>query len=175
VTLFGKPLTSYTPADLQHVRAARIGFVFQTFLLLESLTVEENIMIVTSFIRNSCDSIDTRIKELLDQLNIGHLAKKRPDELSQGEKQRVAIARAVINEPDLIIADEPTASVDTVNGSEIIRLLQGFAKNAKTCVLVTSHDMRIVAFADRVLEMEDGRIKPQRPILQTCDNIVTSA
>jgi len=158
VMLFGKPMTSYTPAELQHVRAVRIGFVFQTFLLMEALTVEENVSIVTGFVRRHRDGIENEIGDLLLHLNVAHLAKKHPAELSQGEKQRVAIARAIINKPDLIIADEPTASVDASTGTEIIRLLHGFAKEQSKCVLVTSHDSRVIAFADRVVEMEDGRM-----------------
>ncbi len=159
VMLFGRPLASYTQADLQHLRAARIGFVFQTFLLIDALTVEENISIVTKFVRGQRNGVRNEILELLRHLNIAHLGTKHPAELSQGEKQRVAIARAVINKPDLIIADEPTASVDTANGTEITRLLHSFAKESGKCVLVTSHDQRVVAFADRVVEMEDGRVK----------------
>ena len=165
VMLFGRPLSSYTQANLQHLRAARIGFVFQTFLLIDALTVEENISIVTKFVRGQRNGVRDEIMELLRHLNIAHLGTKHPAELSQGEKQRVAIARAVINKPDLIIADEPTASVDTANGTEITRLLHWFAKENGKCVLVTSHDQRVVAFGDRVVEMEDGRVRfSQTPV-----------
>ena len=165
VMLFGRAYTTYTQADLQHLRAARIGFVFQTFMLIDALTVEQNISIVTSFVRGQRNGVRDEILELLRHLNIAHLATKHPAELSQGEKQRVAIARAVINKPDLIIADEPTASVDTANGTEIIRLLYSFAKESGKCVLITSHDQRVVAFADRVVEMEDGRVRfSQTPV-----------
>ncbi len=158
VMLFGRPVSSYRPSELQHVRAARIGFVFQTFLLMEALTVEGNISIVTRFIERDRNGIEGEITSILDHLNIAHLARKYPAELSQGEKQRVAIARAIVNKPDLIIADEPTASVDAKNGAEIIRLFRGFAREENRCVLITSHDRRVISYADRVVEMEDGRV-----------------
>lgn len=159
VMLFDKPLASYRAAELQRIRAEHIGFVFQTFLLIDALTVEENISIVTRFVGNRSNGNSNEIRNLMHHLNITHLAKKHPAELSQGEKQRVAIARAVINKPDLIIADEPTASVDGTNGVEITRLLHRFAKEENKCVLITSHDERVVEFADRVIKMHDGRVE----------------
>ncbi len=160
VILFDRSLRSYTPAELQLLRALRIGFVFQTFLLIDALTVEENIHLVTMFAGRRRSGVKEEIRSLLRRLNIDHLARKRPGQLSQGEKQRVAIARAVVNRPDLLIADEPTASVDEANGTEIIQLLHEFAQTDGKSVLVTSHDQRVVAFADRVVAMRNGRIDP---------------
>jgi putative ABC transport system ATP-binding protein len=160
VILFDRSLISYTHASLQLLRATRVGFVFQTFLLLDALTVEENVTIVTEFVRPRRDGIKGETAALLHRLNIGHLARKHPHELSQGEKQRVAVARALINRPELIIADEPTASVDSPNGLEIIHLLHRLASSEHKCVLVASHDQRVMSYADRVIGMRDGRIAP---------------
>jgi putative ABC transport system ATP-binding protein len=138
----------------------RIGFVFQTFLLLDALDVLENIALVCRFASRSKVESRRRATELLRRLHIEHLAAKSPKTLSQGEKQRVAVARAIANDADLILADEPTASLETKQGFEIIRLLHGYAAQENKCVIVASHDLRIVEYADRVLRLEDGMLLP---------------
>ncbi len=158
VALFGRNIESYGSGALQRLRAMRIGFVFQTFHLINSLTVLENVMMVVRFAgRGRCEA-RRRARTLLDQFHIEHLSKNFPDRLSQGEKQRVAVARAVANDPDLIIADEATASLDTRHGMEVIKLLRECAKEKSKCVIATSHDPRIERFADRVLRLEDGAL-----------------
>lgn len=159
VTLFGRHIETYTVTELQQVRASRIGFVFQTFQLIDSLSVAENIELVLKFAGRKKVDARRRTFELLHQLQVGHLTAKSPPTLSQGEKQRVAIARAVANDPDLIIADEPTASLDLKQGLEIIHLLHQYAAQEGRCVVVASHDLRIAQCADRVLRMEDGAIR----------------
>lgn len=161
VRLFGRDLESYTTVDLQRIRATRIGFVFQTFQLIDSLTVAENVHILLTFSGWKKAKARRRTAELLDRLHIGHLAAKFPPTLSQGEKQRVAIARAVANDAGLIIADEPTASLDLKQGLDIIHLLREYASQGSRCVVVASHDMRIVECADRVLRIEDGVLATQ--------------
>jgi putative ABC transport system ATP-binding protein len=156
VALFGKNIEGYGSGALQQLRAMRIGFVFQTFHLIDSLTVLENVMVVLRFAGIGRNEARRRARTLLEQFHIEHLSKQFPERLSQGEKQRVAIARAIANDPDLIIADEATASLDTKHGLEIIRLLRDFVKENSKCVIATSHDPRIEGFADRVLRLEDG-------------------
>ena len=157
IRLFQKPIESYSIAGLQCLRAERIGFIFQTFLLIDALTSSQNIELVTKFNKKSKKEARRISETLLQELNIEYLADKLPATMSQGEKQRVAVARAVANNADLILADEPTASLDTENGSTIIELLSSFAKNNK-CVIVASHDLRLKKYADRIVYLDNGRI-----------------
>ncbi|HMS34468.1 MAG TPA: ABC transporter ATP-binding protein [Ignavibacteria bacterium] len=157
IRLFGNPIESYTNAELQSLRASKIGFIFQTFLLIDSLTSSQNIELVMKF--NSKPKREARktARALLKDLRIEYLADKLPSAMSQGEKQRVAVARAVANNAELILADEPTASLDTESGSIIIELLSSFARNNK-CVIVASHDLRLKKYADRIINLENGMV-----------------
>ncbi len=163
VFLFGRPIEQYSGRELQRLRAERIGFVFQTFLLIDALSVLENVAIVMRFAGVSNGEAHRRAERLLGRLQIEHLGDKFPTALSQGEKQRVAVARAVANDAELILADEPTASLESRQGFEIIHLLHHYAKERNRCVIVVSHDLRMVEFADRVLRIQDGTIRPQAP------------
>ncbi|UCF89423.1 MAG: ABC transporter ATP-binding protein [bacterium] len=163
LSLFGQSLTSYSNGDLQSMRAKRIGFIFQNFLLIDSIPVVENVAMVLRFSGRGRSDALARARELLDQFGIGYLARKLPSALSQGEKQRVAVARAIANNPELIIADEPTASLETNQGFDIIRLLHDYARQERRCVIVATHDLRIADLADRVLRVVDGRVRVQCP------------
>ena len=156
VSLFGRSMESYACGQLQQLRARKVGFVFQTFHLIDSLTVTENVALVLRFAGKSRAEAKIQAERLLRRFHIEDLAGKFPTTLSQGEKQRVAVARAIANGAELIIADEPTASLETSQGFEIIRLLHQYAKDENRCVIVASHDLRIAEFADRVLRLEDG-------------------
>lgn len=158
VSLFGKNIESYSAKELQQLRARKIGFIFQTFLLIDSLTVLENVAVVLRFTGKSKSEARHQAMRLLQQLNIEHLAQKFPRTLSQGEKQRVAVARAIANSAELIIADEPTGSLESKQGFDIIKLLQTYSKEQNRCVVIASHDLRIVDFADRILKLEDGTL-----------------
>jgi putative ABC transport system ATP-binding protein len=157
IRLFQKPIESYSVADLQSLRADRIGFIFQTFLLIDALTSSQNIELVVKFNQKPKKEARRIAETLLKELNIEYLADKLPATMSQGERQRVAVARAVANNAELILADEPTASLDTENGLTIIELLSSFARNNK-CVIVASHDLRLKKFADRIVYLDNGRI-----------------
>jgi len=158
VELFGENILGFTQTALQELRAQRIGFVFQTFHLIDSLTAAENVELALRFGGKTRSQASHRARELLDQLDIGSLSRKLPPTLSQGEKQRVAIARAFANNPDLIIADEPTASLESTQGFEIIRRLRDYARKFSRCVIVASHDARIITFADRIIQLKDGEL-----------------
>jgi putative ABC transport system ATP-binding protein len=160
VFLFGKNIEEYSSRELQEVRAHRIGFIFQTFLLIDSLTALENVEIVLRFNGRGRGERRKRARELLREFGIGHLEGKFPQTMSQGEKQRVAIARAVGNDASLILADEPTGSLETKQGLAVIELLRRLAKERGKCVVVASHDLRLCEFADRVFRLEDGRLQP---------------
>jgi len=156
ISLFGKNVEEYSAAELQSLRAERIGFVFQTFLLIDSLTATENIEIVLRFNRKRRAERAAKTRALLGELGIEHLARRFPRAMSQGEKQRVAIARAIANDAELLIADEPTGSLETRQAIEIIGLLHGQAKRRNATVIVASHDLRLREFADRTLRLQDG-------------------
>lgn len=156
--LFGRDVESYSPEELQNVRARRLGFIFQNFHLIDFLTVEENVELVMHFAGTDQGDHRTQTRSLLTGMNIGQLALRFPLTLSQGEKQRVAIARAIANDADLIIADEPTASLETRQGLEVIRQLHLLATANGKCVVVASHDLRVKEFADKVLVLRDGEI-----------------
>jgi putative ABC transport system ATP-binding protein len=158
IRLFGSDLTSHRPRELQRLRARNMGFVFQTFRLIESLSAIDNIAIVLEFAGSSHRGARNRARQLLFDLDIGHLADRKPSRFSQGEKQRVAIARAIANSPSLILADEPTACLESKQGTRIIQLLKEYASSGQGCVLVASHDLRLTECADRIYQICDGRM-----------------
>jgi putative ABC transport system ATP-binding protein len=159
VSLFGRNVNEYTQKALQQVRATKIGFIFQTFLLIDSLTVRENVELIMEFGDIAKIKARQSSKMLLDQFHVGHLIHKYPSEISQGQKQRVAVVRAIANDPSLIIADEPTASLESKQGFDIIQLLHTYAKEHNKTIIIASHDSRISGFADRIIQMEDGMLK----------------
>jgi putative ABC transport system ATP-binding protein len=156
ISLFGRSVEEYSATELQRLRANRIGFVFQTFLLIDSLTAEENVEIVLRFTGKRRAERTGKARRILGELGIGHLAGRFPRVMSQGEKQRVAIARAVANDAELLIADEPTGSLETRQAAGIIALLHGQARARHAAVIVASHDLRLQEFADRTLRLQDG-------------------
>jgi putative ABC transport system ATP-binding protein len=159
VALFGKDIATYSRGELQRVRANRIGFIFQTFLLMDYLTALENVALVRQFAGKGRGEAAKEADRILGQLGVEHLTDKYPGKMSQGEKQRVSVARALVNDPDLILADEPTASLEAKQGLQVIHRLHEYAHEQNRCVIVASHDLRIKDVADRVLYIEDGEIK----------------
>lgn len=158
ISLFQKEIKTYSSVELQRLRAEKIGFIFQTFLLIDALTAIQNIELVLKFAFKSKREAKEIAKTLLKKLQIEYLADKLPGTMSQGEKQRIAAARAIANNADLILADEPTASLDAVNGSVIIELLNIYANRNNKCVIVVSHDLRLKKYADRIIYLEEGKI-----------------
>lgn len=144
---------------LPEVRLQQFGFVFQDFNLLSALTVLDNVAIVGELAGLRRAVARSRADALLRTLGLGERLGFLPEKLSGGEKQRVAIARALLNEPAVILADEPTANLDSKIGHEIMRLLRGIAREQRRSVVIVSHDGRIKDIADRVLWLEDGVFK----------------
>ncbi len=158
VLLFGKRINEYTQRELQSIRARRMGFIFQTFFLLDSLSVIQNVMMVKRFAGASQEEARDSAVEYLQRFGVEHLADSMPTRISQGEKQRVAVARALVNGADLIFADEPTGSLASRQGMEIIDFLKESAVKENRCIVMTSHDERIIAHADRVFRLRDGEL-----------------
>ncbi len=161
LSLFGKPFDTFQPRELQKLRAQNIGFIFQTFRLLDPLTVLENLILTRKFAGAARADAIADATRLLSKLQIQHLANGYPFQLSQGEKQRVAAARAMINNPRLIIADEPTANLESKQALSLFELLHDYVKQSRCGLLVATHDQRILSFADRILRLEDGILSPQ--------------
>jgi putative ABC transport system ATP-binding protein len=159
IRIGGDELTQMDERQLPAVRLEHIGFIFQDFNLLSALTCLENVALVAQLAGLSRKEARRHAKELLEQLGLGHRLNFPPEKLSGGEKQRVAIARALINKPDIILADEPTANLDSHHGHETMRLLRRIAKEENRSVVIVSHDQRIKDIADRVLWLEDGEFK----------------
>ncbi|MDT8325697.1 MAG: ABC transporter ATP-binding protein, partial [Bacteroidota bacterium] len=158
VEIFGEALYGRDPRELQLLRAATIGFIFQTFLLIDGLNVAENVALQLRFAGIANGVARRRTLEALERVGIAGLAEKRPRELSHGERQRIAIARALAIDADVLIADEPTASLDAEQGESIIRILHTCATDMYKCVIVASHDQRLRHYADEVVTMVGGRI-----------------
>ena len=151
-------LTPLSQRALTEFRLHHIGFVFQTFRLIDALSAAENVELPLNVAGVRRPASRRRADELIRQLGLAARAQFRPKALSGGEKQRVAIARALANDPPVLLADEPTGSLDSHAGQEVIELLHAAAHHDGKAVLVVSHDQRIGRFADRVVLLEDGRV-----------------
>jgi putative ABC transport system ATP-binding protein len=152
-------LSALPEQQLPDIRLRQFGFVFQDFNLLSALTVLENVAIVAELAGLGHTAARAKATALLAELGLEERLRFLPDKLSGGEKQRVAIARALVNDPTLILADEPTANLDSKIGREIMRLLQRIAHEQHRSVVIVSHDQRIKEIADRVLWLEDGQFR----------------
>ncbi len=152
-------ITDMNESQLADVRSAKIGFVFQTFNLIPTLTALENVALPAQFARSRSKVKPTRrARELLNTVGLGDRLKHRPAELSGGEQQRVALARAMVNQPALILADEPTGNLDSASGERVLEALEQMRRETGTTLVVVTHDPSVAARADRVLQLHDGRI-----------------
>jgi putative ABC transport system ATP-binding protein len=156
VVVDGVDLATAPERRLPTLRARHLGFVFQDFNLLSALTAVENVELACNLAGTLGKRAHTRACELLERVGLSHRLDFRPDQLSGGEKQRVAIARALANDPKLILADEPTANLDSGHGRDIARLLRQLAREDRRSIVIVSHDDRLREVADRVLWLEDG-------------------
>lgn len=159
IQLNGTMLSALAENRLPGIRLHQFGFIFQDFNLLSALTVLDNVALVAELAGTRRSEARKRAATLLTELGLGERLHFLPEQLSGGEKQRVSIARALVNDPALILADEPTANLDSKIGHEIMRLLQHIAKDQGRSVVIVSHDQRIQDIADRVLWLEDGQFK----------------
>jgi putative ABC transport system ATP-binding protein len=159
VRLNGYDITSMKESDLAQVRRHLVSFVFQTFNLLESLSAVENVEVALNFAGVTGKEARQRATRLLIDLGMEDRLDFKPHALSGGEKQRVSIARALANEPQIILADEPTGNLDSKHGHDVVVLLRDIAKKQGRTVVIVSHDHRIREVADRILWLEDGRFK----------------
>jgi putative ABC transport system ATP-binding protein len=157
VVIDGVDLAALSDAKLTHFRRRRVGLVFQAFNLIPTLTAEENITL-TLLTEGRRDLAGERLDPLLERLGLSSRRRHRPDALSGGEQQRVAIARALIADPALVLADEPTGSLDSVSGQNICRLLRELSEEQDRTIAVVTHEPSVAVWAERVVVMKDGRI-----------------
>jgi putative ABC transport system ATP-binding protein len=164
VHICGIDVTSMKESKLAAIRREKIGFVYQSFNLLEALTALENVRVVLqNHSRNGKADAMLRAREMLETFGLNHRINSLPKKMSDGEKQRVAIARALAKDPELILADEPTANLDAKRGHEVMGLLRQKALELNKAVVVVSHDNRIREFAHRIVWLEDGRLHEHHP------------
>jgi ABC-type lipoprotein export system ATPase subunit len=165
IVLAGQELTSMSARGLARARLRHVGFVFQSFQLIEELSGEENVLLPAR-LPGAERGGERRARGLIDELGLTGIAGRRPHELSGGEQQRLAIARALVNDPELVLADEPTGNLDQENGAAVLALLRGLG--ARAVVLVT-HEPEAAAIADRVLHLRDGRLDAPEPAPRALD------
>jgi lipoprotein-releasing system ATP-binding protein len=152
-------ITGKPHKELSKIRSRHIGFVFQFHYLLSEFSVLENVMLPAKKLGSKTyQEIEHDAMEKLNMLNIGQLAKKRASRISGGEKQRVAIARALINNPDILMGDEPTGNLDSYNAENVFQIFKRLKEEEGLSLLVVTHDLDFAKRTDRIIEMEDGRI-----------------
>jgi ABC-type lipoprotein export system ATPase subunit len=154
----GQNVAAYSERKLTDFRNHRVGFVFQSYHLLPELDALENVCLPARVARLPAARAEARGRELLDRVGLGDRWEHKPFELSGGEQQRVAIARALVNEPELVLADEPTGNLDSRTGGEIIELLKKLHAEKQTTLIIATHDAKVAAHAQRVFELADGCI-----------------
>ena len=162
VILEGTDITALGESKLPRVRARSVGFIFQSFNLLDALTVEENILFPSRVVKEKSGSAKKRASDLIARLNLEARRSALPGTLSGGEKQRVAIARALINEPPLILADEPTGNLDSASGQDVMMILHDIVRDEGRSILMVTHDPRVEDVADRILWLEDGALRDRK-------------
>jgi putative ABC transport system ATP-binding protein len=162
IRLQGKEVGALSSRELARLRAESIGFVFQGFNLLSALTAWENVALAGDFLPRRPRDMRSRSVEILKNMGLGHRIYHLPENLSAGEKQRVAFARALVNSPGIILADEPTANLDSENRDRVMSLLRQAVREQDVSVVIATHDERILQAADRVIRIEDGQLTDGR-------------
>ena len=158
VRIAGREMVGLPESDLPRVRLQHFGFIFQGFNLFPALTARENVEIALDLKRVPRREARGRADELLAGVGLAEKAESHPADLSGGEKQRVAIARALAGDPPMILADEPTAALDSASGKTVMTILSSLAHQRSRAVVVVTHDPRVLGYADRVVRMADGRM-----------------
>jgi putative ABC transport system ATP-binding protein len=158
VRVDGQATTDASPEELARIRREHVGFVFQSYHLFPTLTALDNVRLALDVRGENAERAKQKSKEALARVGLALKMGSYPRELSGGEQQRVAIARAIVGNPSVVLADEPTAALDSENGRAIMSVLTEIAKDRGRGVLVVTHDPRIVPFADRIVRIEDGKI-----------------
>jgi putative ABC transport system ATP-binding protein len=163
VRIAGQEITQLTEKQLPAIRLEHVGFIFQGFNLFPTLTAGENVELMLDLKGVAARPAKKRAAELLDQVGLGDKRDSFPADLSGGQKQRVAIARALAGDPGIILADEPTAALDSHTGKIVMEMLSELAHKRERAVVIVTHDSRVLSFADRIVKIEDGAIAGADP------------
>ena len=155
----GQNLAGFSEGELTYFRNRRVGFIFQAYHLLPELTALENVCLPARVARISAGASEQRGRDLLARVGLQERTDHKPFELSGGEQQRVAIARALVNEPELLLADEPTGNLDSHTGGEIIELLKSLRVEKHMTLAIATHDAAVAAHAERTVQLVDGQIQ----------------
>ena len=167
IYLEGVDVTEMKPKSLAGFRRENLGFVFQDFNLLDTLTISENIALALSINKVPAREVEPRILDIAGKLNISDILDKYPYQVSGGQRQRCACARAIVGDPKLLLADEPTGSLDSRNGQEIIRLLKESHERYNQTLVIVTHDENIALQAERIITIADGKIaRDERQVVQ---------
>lgn len=154
----GKDITKLKPKNIAQFRREELGFIFQDFNLLDTLTAYENIALALTILKVDYKEIDDRVKEIAEKLNIIEVLSKYPYEMSGGQKQRIACARAIITNPSLVLADEPTGSLDSKSAQMLLESLEHLNNSLRTTIMMVTHDAFTASYASRILFIKDGSI-----------------
>ena len=174
VVIGGQDVSQLGDDQLSDLRAHRIGFIFQTFNLIPVLSAAENVefpLLVRVGAPLPRGEARERARRALEQVGLRDFARHRPDELSGGQRQRVAVARALVTEPALVLADEPTANLDSATGEAIIDLMLDINRRQRTTFIFSTHDPRVMAHAHRVVRLSDGRLDDGSSMIAGADNV----
>jgi len=160
VKVGGREITALNDREITDIRLNKIGFIFQTFNLIPVLDVIENVEFPLLLMKkHSASEIRSRAEKLIDEVGLKEYTKHRPAELSGGQRQRVAIARALVTNPDIVLADEPTANLDSVTGGQILELMKEMNKIEKTTFIFSTHDPNVLKYANNITKIRDGLIE----------------
>ena len=163
IRILGQATAGLLPERLADLRRRHVGFIFQNYHLFPTLTAAENVRLALEMSGEHPWRAHAKAANALETVGLAHKVRAFPRELSSGEQQRVAIARAIVANPAVVLADEPTAALDSANGHAIMTLLAKIAKDPSRAVLIVTHDPRVLPFADRVVNIEDGRLVDKSP------------
>ena len=158
IYLDSKNVSKLNESDLSQIRGRKIGFIFQQFNLIPTLNALENVALPGEFQNNSTSKLQKKAKELLEFVDMQDRIDHKPTQLSGGQMQRVAIARSLINDPEVILADEPTGALDSKTGLQVMSLLEKLNKEEGKSIVIVTHDSSLAKHADRVIELKDGEI-----------------
>lgn len=158
VSIADRPVWNLTERDLPYFRRRWVGFIFQSFNLFAALTAQENVEVVLNLKGIRGETAKQTARQLLETVGLTHRASFLPRDLSGGEKQRVSIARAMAGDPPLMLADEPTANLDSKNGQHVIELLVSSTRSKQRALIIVTHDHRVIPYVDQIFNLSDGRI-----------------